>query len=77
MQELAETVGITLNFQEDKFSSSDSELEKYYEINVQAAKFFSDNLLKSESGEIARDYLKKRNIKTQTQKLFGIEHDKR
>ncbi|MDX1699966.1 MAG: DNA primase, partial [Melioribacteraceae bacterium] len=72
VQEVAEIVGITLNFQEEKFSSADSELEKYYEINVFAAKFFSDNLLNSEAGEIARDYLKKRNIKTQTQKLFGL-----
>ena len=37
-----------------------------------AAKYFSDNLLKSEHGEIARDYLAKRNIKTQTQKVFGF-----
>ena len=72
VQEIAEAVGITLNFQEDKFSSSDSELEKYYDINILAAKYFSDNLLKSEAGEIARDYLLKRNIKSQSQKLFGL-----
>ena len=72
VQEVAEIVGITLNFKEEKFSSAESELEKYYELNVFAAKFFSDNLLSSEAGEIARDYLKKRNIKTQTQKLFGL-----
>ena len=72
VQEVAEIIGITLNFNEEKFSSAESELEKYYELNVFAAKFFSDNLLSSEAGEIARDYLKKRNIKTQTQKLFGL-----
>ena len=37
-----------------------------------AARYFSDNLLKSENGEIARDYFLKRNIKTQTQKIFGL-----
>ena len=72
VQEIAETVGIKLNFQDDKFSSAESELEKYYDINVLAAKYFSDNLLNSEAGEIARDYLIKRNIKSQSQKLFGL-----
>jgi DNA primase len=72
VQEIAESVGITLNFQEDNFSSAESELEEYYELNVLAAKYFSDQLLKSETGEIARDYLQKRNIKPQTQKIFGL-----
>ena len=72
VQEIAEMVGITLNFQDEEVSSAQSELEKYYELNVLAAKFFSDNLLKSEEGEIARDYLLKRNIKPQSQKIFGL-----
>jgi len=72
VQEIAEHVGINLNFEENQVSSANSELEKYYDLNVFAAKFFSDNLLKSEAGEIARDYLVKRNIKPQTQKVFGL-----
>jgi DNA primase len=72
VQEIAESVGITLNFEDDKVSSEQSELEEFFDINVTAAKYFSDNLLKSEHGEIARDYLAKRNIKTQTQKVFGV-----
>lgn len=72
VQEIAESVGITLNFEDDKISSEQSELEELYEINVIAAKYFSDNLLKSEHGEVARDYLTKRKIKTQTQKVFGL-----
>lgn len=72
VQEIAEMVGITLNVQEEEVSSAQSELEEYYELNVLAAKYFSDNLLKNEAGEIARDYLLKRNIKPQTQKTFGL-----
>lgn len=72
VQEIAEYVGISLNFDDDKVSSEQSELEELYDINVTAAKYFSDNLLKSEHGEIARDYLAKRNIKTQTQIVFGL-----
>ncbi len=72
VQEIAEMVGINLNFQDAEVSAAQSELERYYDINVLAAKYFSDNLLKSEAGEIARDYLVKRNIKPQTQKIFGL-----
>ena len=68
VQEIAEVVGIKLAVEDEQVSSAQSELEKYYELNIFAAKYFSDNLLKNESGEIARDYLIKRNIKVQTQK---------
>lgn len=72
VKEVAEIVGISLNFEEDKFESANSELEEFYEINVFAAKYFSDMLLKNEDGKIAREYLINRNIKSQTQKIFGI-----
>ena len=72
VQEIAESVGINLNIKDEEVSSAQSELEIYYEINVLAARFFSDNLLKSQTGEIARDYLVKRKIKPQTQKIFGL-----
>lgn len=72
VEEIAESIGITLNFQNEQFSDAQSELEKYYELNVEAAKYFSNNLLKELSGELARDYLIQRNIKSQTQKIFGL-----
>lgn len=72
VQEVAEIVGIKLNFTDDNVSAAQSELEKYYELNIVAAKFFSDNLLKSDAGNIAREYLKKRSIKPKTQKIFGL-----
>lgn len=72
VQEVAEQVGINLNVQKEEFSSPDSEIEELFEINVLAAKYFSNNLLKNEDGKYARDYLEKRNIKIQTQKIFGL-----
>lgn len=72
VQEIAEQVGINLNVQKEAFSSPDSEIEELFEINVLAAKYFSDNLLKNEAGKQARDYLEKRNVKIQTQKIFGL-----
>ena len=40
VQEIAESVGITLNFEDDKVSSEQSELEEFYEINVTGSKIF-------------------------------------
>ena len=34
VQEIAESVGITLNIQEEEVSSAESELEEYYDLNV-------------------------------------------
>lgn len=72
VQEVAEQVGITLNFQNEELISPDSEIEELFDINVFAAKYFSDNLLKNEAGQQARVYLEKRNVKIQTQKIFGL-----
>ncbi len=72
VQEIAESVGIRLNFEEEQVTSEQNELEELYEINVFAAKYFSNSLLNSETGEIARDYFKLRKIKLQTQKIFGL-----
>jgi len=70
--ELAEEVGIPIEASQDNFTVDNSEQEELYDINVSAAKYFSDNLLKKEIGKIAKDYLKERNIKRQTQKIFGL-----
>ncbi|MCB0746678.1 MAG: DNA primase [Ignavibacteriae bacterium] len=72
VQEIAESVGINLNFEEEEVSSQQSELEELYEINILAAKYFSNNLFNTTGGEIARDYFALRKIKTQTQKIFGL-----
>jgi len=72
VQEVAEAVGIKINYDKDTYSEEQSIQEAYFDINVSAAKYFSNNLLNSEDGEIARSYFKKRNIKVQTQKQFGL-----
>ncbi len=72
VQEVAEQLGISVQFDQGASAEEQSELEELYEINVLAARFFSDYLLKSNEGEIAREYFKKRNIKPQTQRSFGL-----
>jgi len=72
VEEIAEHLGIKIDYDSAPADQQQSELELLFEINVLAARFFSDTLLKNNSGEEAREYLKKRNIKPQTQKIFGI-----
>ena len=71
VEEVADHLGIKIDYDQSPNEQHD-ELEEYYEINIQAARFFSDSLLKTEDGENAREYLKKRGIKLQTQRAFGI-----
>lgn len=71
VQEVAARVGINLEYEEDT-SGKESEQEILYEINVQAARYFSDNLLNLPEGEIARKYFIERKIKPQTMRSFGL-----
>ena len=72
VQDIAKRAGITLEFQESMPSEEQSEQEILYDINTMAARFFSNNLLQSLQGEIARSYFSDRNIKIQTQRIFGL-----
>ncbi len=76
VQELAQQLGIELEFDqqagEEKQSAFGGEQEILYEINTEAARYFSDNLLNKPEGEIARNYFLKRNIKPQTMRVFGL-----
>ena len=76
VQEVAESVGITIAYDKDSRSGEQSVQEAYFDINVLAAKYFSNNLLNSEDGEFARNYFKNRNIRVQTQKQFGLGYAK-
>ncbi len=71
VEEVANQVGIKIDY-EQNVNEQPNENEEFYDINVLAARFFSDILLKSSDGEEAREYLKKRNIKPQTQRIFGV-----
>lgn len=72
VQELAGNLGIKIEETSAPNVEEKSEFEELYEINVIAAKFFSNNLLNSASGEIARKYFKDRKIKPQTNRTFGL-----
>jgi DNA primase len=72
VEEIADRVGIKINYNNLISDDQQNELEELFEINLIAARFFSDKLLKSTEGETAREYLKRRNVKPQTQKIFGV-----
>lgn len=72
VQELAEKLGIQLEVEENINSEFQNEQEILYDINIEAAKYFSNNLLNDSEGQIARDYFQKRNIKLQTMRAFGL-----
>ena len=72
VQELAKRFGITLEYDEAEVNEKQSEQEILYDINTLTARYFSDNLLNKEDGEIARKYFKNRNIKPQTMRAFGL-----
>jgi DNA primase len=72
VQELADQQGIEINYDSEAYSEAQSEQEIFYDINTEAAKYFSNNLLNDEEGEIARNYFQKRNVKIQTMRAFGL-----
>ncbi|MEW6196446.1 MAG: DNA primase [Bacteroidota bacterium] len=72
VEEIADHLGIKISYDSGTSGELQNELETFYEINLMAARYFSDILLKSSDGEEAREYLKNRNIKPQTQRTFGI-----
>lgn len=71
VQELAEQLGIELNY-DDSIPEGQSEQEILFDINTEVARYFSNNLLNDDEGQIARDYFQKRNIKVQTMRAFGL-----
>lgn len=72
VQELAEKSGITLEFNDEGGEERQTEQEMLYDINTSVAKYFSNNLLHNDDGEIARKYFENRRIKVQTQRSFGL-----
>ncbi len=72
VQQLAEQLGITIDYEQTAYNEQQSEQEIYYDINTATAKYFSNLLLNDDEGKLARDYFQKRNIKTQTMRTFGL-----
>jgi DNA primase len=71
VEEVADHLGIKIQYDQSPVDEQQNELEELYEINIVAARFFSDNLLKNSACEEAREYFKNRNVKIQTQRVFG------
>jgi len=72
VQQLAEQLGITIDYEQTGYNEQQSEQETYYDINTETAKYFSNLLLSDDEGKFAREYFQKRNIKTQTMRTFGL-----
>jgi len=72
VEEVADHIGIKIDYDKGFSQEVNDEIEQLYDINVLAARFFSNNLLKGEEGSFARKYLENRKIKVQTQRNFGV-----
>lgn len=72
VQQLAEQLGITIDYEQTGYSEQQTEQEIYYDVNTETAKYFSNLLLNDDEGKFAREYFQKRNIKTQTMRTFGL-----
>ncbi|WKZ69864.1 MAG: DNA primase [Melioribacteraceae bacterium] len=72
VQEMAEQLGIKIEYDQNISAKAQNEQEAYYDINLKAAKYFSDNLLKGLAGEYARDYLTGRKLTEKTMRIFGL-----
>ncbi len=72
VQETAQRLGIPIETEESESPERQTEQEILYDINTEAARYFSNNLLHHAEGETARQYFQKRNIKPQTIRAFGL-----
>lgn len=72
IQEMAHRYGINIDVGEEEFSGRQTEQEILYDLNTEAAKYFSNILLSDQNGEIAREYFQKRKIKLPTIRAFGL-----
>jgi len=77
VQELAEHLGIKIEYDQSADTEQQSEQEILYDINTEAAKYYLNNLLNDDEGEEARKYLQERNIKLQTMRTFGLGYSLR
>ncbi len=72
VQEIAQQQGIEISYDDEGSNEKQSEQEVLYDINTEAARYFSNNLLNDAEGEFARSYFQKRNLKVQTMRAFGL-----
>ncbi len=72
VQEVADIIGIQIEETSDELSKQEQEIEQLYEINIVAARYYSNLLLNDPDGEIGRNYFKERNIQHVMQRAFGL-----
>ncbi|MHB1686525.1 MAG: DNA primase [Ignavibacteriaceae bacterium] len=72
VQELANRVGISIEYDQESSSEKQTEQEILYDINTLTAKYFSDNLLNKKEGEVAQNYFHNRKIKLPIMRAFGL-----
>lgn len=72
VQEQANELGVTIQYEESKSFEQKDELEVLYDLNTEVAKYYLNNLLNTPEGEAARKYFEERKIKQQAIRSFGL-----
>ena len=72
VQELAQELGIPLEYDQQESEEKQTEQELLYDINTEVARYFSNNLLNTDEGETALNYFQNRKIKPATMRAFGL-----
>jgi DNA primase len=72
VQILAESLGISIEYEKSENQDKKNEQEVLYDINSEVGRYYSNYLLKEDEGEVARKYLEDRNISMATTRSFGL-----
>jgi len=72
VRELADRLGIKIEYEDAGDKTKVSERDELYELNSAIGRYFYDLLMKHPDARIARDYLQSRGIKQQTINTFGL-----
>jgi DNA primase len=72
VKNLAEKLGIEIEYEDRQAPEKQSEQELLFDINDIAAKYFSNILMNDPGGEIGRKYFHQRKIKPQTMRAFNL-----
>ena len=72
IEELAKKFNVQLDYEDGRFYEKDAELEKLYDYSRLTARYFYDNLTKTNEGENALKYLYQRGLSDEVIKHFGL-----
>ena len=71
VRKLADRIGFELKIDNTKSTDDRKELKKFYEMYMEATKFYH-NMLKTDKGKLGVEYIKKRNLTDETVLKFAI-----